>query len=453
MSVVPGLLPGKKAPMSVAAAEAATVAALDAAGPDPALDEVDDGEEVVLQSVETAPAAGAAATLDAPAQRGADQPAAPADQPAPAPAAVAPSAAQAAPVAAAAVDLWSDTEDVEYEDADTGEKFVVRAPKTYAEKVKQGYIRRTYADRRLSSFGQNKAWITPLIENGSFDRLAPHLKQIFADNELQAGMAELLNRKAAGLPLRFADQAAAEAAAAGAAAAAPAAAPATFFDEAAERNRLKAQGYDDYTINAIVDSVKPITDTFGQRFTALDTEVRTMREATQRQQQSAQTHQQQEAQRRFIGNTARQQLMTWYPEELNDQTPPDTWNQIEAYARNSGMLDQMGFSVGAFTTAYARMRDTGMVRIGSRTLAPSAAVDAVAAADAAARAAAAGAANGVAAANAPARGVGAAAAPTRVEVKVPRFRKDAHTGRNVPLTPTEQAQWIERNTPKRQQAS
>lgn len=434
---MPELLPGKTPPKSVFSAEREVVAQLDAAGPDPEIETDDGDEDIALVSSDGADAV-IGSTAPAAAKPAA---AAPVDQP------VAQPAAAAAPaVDPATPDIWAETEDVEYVDEDDGSTYIVRAPKSQAEKVKNGYLRRSFADRRLSSFGKNKAWVQPLIDNGSFDRLAPHLQRIFSDPDLQNGMAELLNRKSAGLPLRFADQVSQEIRQQTQQQAAAPAASAE-IDENALREELRGQGYDDYTISASISAAKRAASYSEARYKTLEDRLNGYEQQRTQEQTAAQQRQAADQQLRFVGQTATDALKSWYPNELNDQTPKETWARIEAYARNSGLIDQMGFTVGAFTTAYMRMRETGLgVANPAYTAAPSTAVSAVAAVEAQARQVAAAAANTVAAAHAPTNGAATAAPSLRkAELKVPRFRK-LKNGTTIPLTPTERAKWIADNT-------
>lgn len=458
---MPDMLPGKKAPRPVDSTELINEAAAALGAPDPEHEQVDE-DDLELNSVESDDGGGSSPAGQPPAQRAAaaangDQPATPVNQPAPK-AAAQPAAAPVAGSPATVVDdPWAETEDITYIDEDDGKTYVVRVPKSYAASVKNGYQRRSYTDRKLSSLGRNRSWIEPLIENGSFDRLAPHLQQVFGDTQLQTGLAELLNRRAAGLPLKFADQVAAEAAAAGAAAggSAPiAAAPAQFFDEAAERQRLTTLGYDEYTINASIEAIKGPAQVWGQQFTQLQTQLKNLTDAGAKSAQDQQFQQRRAAEIRQVGNAARMTLLTWYPNELKDDAGP-IWNQIEKYANDSGIIAQMGFTPGAFTTAYQRMRETGLVTIPDQTRAPSAAIETVAQIEATARQQAAAAAQQTATAVAsPApRASANNGEPRKVDtVDVPRFRKDARTGRMIPLTPVEQAAHIAKKAPQRQPA-
>jgi hypothetical protein len=433
--------PGPKRPMSVAEAEQQAVAQMNAAGPD--VEELEDDTDVEYQFEEVEqPAPPAQTPPQAPVGEQPPpvvaKPAAPVGEHAPPP--------PAAPVEGQAPsDPWAEVEDVVYEDADTGKKYVVRAPKTYANDVKQGYQRRSYTDRKLSSLGKNKAWIEPLIENGQFDRLAPWMQQIFADPELQNGMADLLNRRQAGLPLRFMDAAASEAARAGQQQNAPPtpAAPAYRFDEGARRAELLQQGFDEYTAQAVMTAEKNAMAAYEAQAAPMRQQLADMQQRWDNQNRQAQTQQQQQARIQWVGATARNQLMSLYPDELNDRTPVETWNRIQQYAEQAGFVQHLGVEPGTFVVAYQRMRE-----MGAQTNAPSAAVAQVAAIDAQARAQAAAAAQQVGRQVASGNGAPAGGPAPKQVVKVPRFRKDPRTGKLTPLTPVELAAWMKNNGAK-----
>jgi hypothetical protein len=100
-----------------------------------------------------------------------------------------------------AFDPWADVEDVEYEDADTGEHFVVRAPKSYASKVKDGYARRSVMDRNSRYLAQAKPILEPLITSGQFSSIQPLLDRALHDPEFAETVGDLYQRRLRGEPL------------------------------------------------------------------------------------------------------------------------------------------------------------------------------------------------------------------------------------------------------------
>jgi hypothetical protein len=100
-----------------------------------------------------------------------------------------------------APDIWADVDDIEYEDSDTGEKFVVRAPKSYADKVRNGYSRRSVMDRATRYLAQAKSSLEPIITDGRFAQIQPMLDRALQDPEFGQFVNDAYNRRVQGLPL------------------------------------------------------------------------------------------------------------------------------------------------------------------------------------------------------------------------------------------------------------
>jgi hypothetical protein len=342
----------------------------------------------------------------------------------------------ATPVVAA--DPWAETEDIEYEDADTGEKFTVRAPKTYAERVKGGYQRRSLMDRKLMGLGKNRAWLEPLLERGELDTLAPYITAAQSDPALGEAFAKILTRKQLGLPLLEAAQA--EAAAAGAAAAAPqpaAPAPAA-FDADKFRASLVAKGYDDYTAQAMAEGMSEVAGPILQAASEAQrqaAEAKQYYSTFQDQQKSAQDAQ---ARAQQIAIASRDALLQHFPDTLSVRTPPETFQRIHQYAESSGLIQRYGLSPLTYVEAYRAMQST-MGAFG--TTAPSPAAAALAQADrveAQGKALAAQAAQGVTRATAPGSASPVITPQPAKRKQIPRYRVAAN-GQKIPLNPTEVA--------------
>jgi hypothetical protein len=105
----------------------------------------------------------------------------------------------------AAPDPWADFDEIVYGDADTGEEFKVRAPKAYAQKVKDGYARRSVMDRNSRYLSQAKAFLEPLVTSGQWHQLQPFLERATKDPEFATFLGEAYQRRELGQPLSFAD--------------------------------------------------------------------------------------------------------------------------------------------------------------------------------------------------------------------------------------------------------
>lgn len=412
-------------------------------GPD-TVSPADEGDIIDELELEDEPGAGAGAAQPAAASAepaaAASQPAAPkaatgadAQPAAPAPAA-SPAAAAPGTQPAAATDPWTEYEEVEYSDGDTGEKFTVRALKSEAQKVKDGYARRSVMDRNSAYLKRHRAAIEPLIESGQFDSLAPLIQDAVRDPQLANDIATVYNRRRMGLPVF--DTAAA---AAGAVQAAQQGAPPTQEQARDILADLKADpDVDDYTKGYLVKYLTPLAQQLTQQLTGWQ---RQQDDTQQRYRQQ----QQQEQQRIEVANQATREIRALYPNEFNDATPNERYTAIVNYANNSGIFQRYGYNPGAFILAYQAMSNPmGLQGIGQpgALAVQSAAVAAIASLEDAKRqgdALAARASAQTASATTPS-GAGVTAAEPR-KVKVPRFRTDPRSGQKIPLTARQQVEW------------
>ena len=99
------------------------------------------------------------------------------------------------------VDEWAEYDEIPYEDADTGETYVVRAPKKYSGKVKDGYARRSVMDRNARYLSAARPVLEPLVASGEFYRIQPLLEQALNDPEYAQAIGELYRRRLSGEPL------------------------------------------------------------------------------------------------------------------------------------------------------------------------------------------------------------------------------------------------------------
>lgn len=417
--------------MSVAEAERQAV---DLLGPDP--DEEDDDDGALLELEE-----GAEDSAETGAELAAGKPVEPA-------AAAAAPAASAAPAGAQpdlpAVDPWADTEDVEYTDEDSGEKFVVRAPKSYAQKVKGGYARRSLMDRKLGAYQRNREWLDPLAEDGRLDKLSPYLQSIFNDKDVQDVVVEAFARRNSGRTMKFADEAQREAAAAGAA---TAPAPITQADRGAnagfeqELARIqKEKNYDDYTMEVVRESMQPLQAAMNARFEAMQAQYTPYIEA----QRSAQAQQQQATQRnQYLQGQlvqSRAELEARWPDLYTGANAAMNLDRVDKYAQRAGLIDRYGVQPLTFVEAHQRMmRDDGA------TSAPSTAAATVADIDRQARqiANAAAAQTGGVVVNA---GASQATPAPKKKIGIPRFVVDKRSGKQRPLSPLEIADFQKRQS-------
>jgi len=350
------------------------------------------------------------------------------------------------PVGGAAADPWAETEDVEYEDADTGEKFIVRAPKTYAEKVKGGYARRSVMDRNNRYLKQNRDWLEPLIERGGFESLRGIIERGVNDKPFGDAVTEIYRRATAGLPLFDAPPAQPGTAAPSAAAAAVAGAPAPEATREPDVNDVLAaldndDTIDDYTRSILKKVIAPITTRLA---TLAQTEATRVREGVEAQQRLVAKQQRDKREREF-GLRMRSELQRHYPTEfIEGTTPPDKYVRVYNYARDAKLFEQYGFTPATILLAKQAMDNPMGIEgvFGGVPAAPASVARAtVESAAAEGDRLAAEAARGVARATAPVGG--AAAAPAERDgkkaVRIPRYTVDK-MGKKRPLSPTEIAE-------------
>ncbi|GAC1416009.1 MAG: hypothetical protein NVSMB64_26240 [Candidatus Velthaea sp.] len=413
-TVAPSNGNGKAPAMSVAEAERQALALL---GPDP---DDEEGEELELVDAPE-PATDDEPPADTPDQP--DQPDKPDEQP---------------PVVDAAPDIWAETADVEYTDEDTGEKYMVRAPKSYADKVKGGYARRSIMDRKLGAYQRNREWLDPLAEDGRLDKLSPYLQQIFSDNDIQNAMVEVFARRQSGKPLKFSDDAIAQAAAAGAAAPTQPAAPQQVNVEAELQRIQRENGYDEYTMEVVRNSFAPMQAAITAQMRGMQEQYQPFIEAQRTQQAQAAEGQRRQQWMQQQAAQTRSELISRWP-EVYEKGGNDVWDRVEKYARDAGLLDRYGMQPLTFVEAHQRM-----TRDETQNRAPSAAAT-VAQIDAQARRLASQAAQqaGGVIVNS---GAPQSQPPAKKKVEIPRFIIDKRSGAKRPLTPLEIAEYTRRQS-------
>lgn len=379
---------------------------------------------------------------------GGGQPTAPA-RPAAAAAPVVPPAAAApaaAPGAAAAIvgapDPWAEVVDVTYTDDDTGETYVVRAPKTYADKVNNGYVRRSMLNRETNWLRQHRGWVEPLIQNRQLPQLVPFIEAASKNQAFAQKVNQIFQRMQLGQSLDDPMTAAPPVAGSAAAAAlAPGGAPAGGIDP---RSMLAAidqrTDIDEYTRSAFRALAEPFVGMV-EGVNARITNYETTQQTQQREQAEAQrAAQQNAATERELGRSMRMALQTYFPSEFNDRTNADEYLRVLRFADSSGLFTSYGRSPGTVVLAYQQLRSpTGGVA------SPGAATVADIRREAEGRAALA--ADSVAANVAPAGPSGAAPAASgapRVD-KVPRFIVDKRTQKKRPLTAMEVSKYMEKH--------
>lgn len=256
------------------------------------------------------------------------------DQPTPQ---AAPTGTAAAEAAAANLLNKDEYEEIEYEDSDTGEKFVVLAKKDHAPQVKKGYARRSVMDRSARFLSQARPILEPLITDGRMRDILPLIQQAMSDPEYAQFVIEAFNRRVTGQPL---------APTAPAAQAQPQAATPT----AQTAIPVLAENEDPY----MAQYVNPIT----QRLNELDQRTRTFEQhqADERTRQA----QRDEQQRRGIAimQQTHADLSRYYPDEFTGDVNRDQPLLVQAakFARESGMIATYGESPATVILAYERLR-------------------------------------------------------------------------------------------------
>jgi hypothetical protein len=412
------------------------------------------GAQPAAQPDAAAPGAGAAqpaATADAqPPATATPAPTADAQPPArPAAAAAQPAGVAAQPAAGAAAaqpeDLWNEYDEIEYADDDTGEKYTVRAPKKYADKVKNGYARRSIMDRNSRYFRQYQPWLEPIIADGSFERIAPLIQTALRDRELADAITEVYTRRTQGRPLL---DAAAPPAAVSAPAAAAAAAPAAGQETVDILSAIdRIEDVDDYTREALKKGLAPVQEILNRR-AALDAQ--NQRTAEQQRTQQQQAEDRRRAQVSF-GIAARNELKRVFPNEFTDATPPERYTAVLEYAGRANMFETYGWSPATIVLAKMAMSNPlGLEGIGQppapTTAAPSTAAQTLDEVQRNGERLAAQAAAGVARTTAT-TGATAATPPASEErpakrARIPRWVSDGRGGRR-PLSATEVAKYMQ----------
>ena len=342
-------------------------------------------------------------------------------------------------------DPWAETTDVEYTDGDTGEKYTVRAPKSYADKIKNGYARRSIMDRNSGYLSKHKGWIEPLIENKQFDDVAPVIQRAIIDPDFADYIASAYMRRMNGLPLNIEQRAAL----ASAADAAPAVAAKSNRGSASPESMLAAldndDTIDDYTKGALRKALAPFADAYA----STQSQLADAQAYTQRQYQNEQSQAQQaelyDRQRR-TGEQGRQALMRVLPDEYNETTPREKWMQVMEYISSSNMFAQYGEGPSTFVLAAQAIRSPlGLSGIGRPAMvASSPAAQTIAEVRAQGERLAATATSGVARSTA-ARAPGGVDTPAPVKKATPpRYVKTANGGKR-PASPREIALWFEKH--------
>ena len=399
--------------------------------PQYSFDEDEQPGAVATQQAATTPPPAPAATAPPVEPQGG---AAPGAQPVAAPAPV--STAQTAIVTpgAGASDPWAEYEEIEYVDDDGGkqEKYVVRAPKSYADKVKNGYARRSVMDRNAGWLGQYRKLIEPMVTNKQFADVAPIIERGLGDQEFAQFISQAYMRRLNGLPLEVHQQAPAVAPVQQAQVQAPSSADALLAG-------IDKVDVDDYTKDAFKALITPLVQEIG----ALRTHNQTIETRTQEQQQRAAQAAQIRQRELALGTQMRNALMSTYPDEFNDRTPSDQFTAVLNYADKSGMFQQYGRSPATIVLAAQALKNP--LGLHGLRAAPAASVAAQTIADVQRQGerAAAAAAGAVAQQVAPASGAGGTQTERPVQAaKAPRWIVDRRTGKKRPITSKELGEWL-----------
>lgn len=279
--------------------------------------------------------------------------AAPTDAPAPAPTTGSPQARaageQAAEAAAAAHvedaapadDPWAEYEEVTYDDPDTNDRLVVRAPKTYAKRVAQGYVRRSRMHRAETFLGEARPALEPLIVSGQMRQVLPLIQRATQDQEFADFVIAAYNRRVSGQPL----QAAAASPPPAAPTAIPTYTPGTPLPEDADA--LAAAWADPL----VAEALRPVLAKVGTLETRLAEQQRAVaaeREASLAQQRANQA-------RGEEMRAAHYDLAAAYPDTFTGDLTRDTapWQRVIAYANNAGLVQTYGLRAGIVMAAAA----------------------------------------------------------------------------------------------------
>jgi len=261
-----------------------------------------------------------------------------------------PVAAQVAPAPAvgaqvAAPDPFAEYEEVEYDDPDQGRKFTVRAPKTYAAEIRNGYARKSIMDRHATYLSKWRPLLEPLVTSGAFDQIAPVLQAATTDAQLADAVGEMWARYLQGRPIAFADSfQQPQAQAPVAQAVAPAAqAPATDLDP------FTAQ---------IVEQVNRAMDA---RLTPVQQMLQQQEAERQAGIQAQQQYQQTQARANQLAQQIEYTLRSYFPQTFVGDPARDgpTLQRVAQYVRDAGMNQ---FAPESYVAAvYRMMGDTPQV--------------------------------------------------------------------------------------------
>lgn len=244
---------------------------------------------------------------------------------------------------AAPADPWAEYEEVTHPDADVGESYTVRALKKDAEKVKNGYARRSIMDRHSTFLGQHRSWLEPLATNGQLDAVAPIIQLALQDREYAEAMVQAANRRRLNLPMWEQQQN-------GHATPAPQVAPAAAPQQQQAADMLAHidadPELDEWTKARFKASLAPLAAALQQaneRYSNFST--REQQWEQQQQQQREQAQQQEQARR--AGDAAAQAMMQQFPGRTQDE-----YQRAWTYGQQSGIFQRYGVNGAAAILAY-----------------------------------------------------------------------------------------------------
>lgn len=265
--------------------------------------------------------------------------------------------------ASAEPDPWADAVEVEYKDGDTGETYVVRAKKPDADKVKNGYSRRSVMDRTTGFMGKHRAVLEPIIANNRFDDIAPVIDLGMRDQEFAQFVAQAHARRMAGLPLVVQQQQAMQAQNAPPQQAAQQDEEAVFQRLQREyAESLSADGsVDEYTREILIKAQTGTSRLLARQEVQLNNFNRQQQQAAQQQDQQRRKYEYE----RQVGAASRALLMEVMPDVYNQNTPPEQWQRVMDYANSAGLVQRYGMSPSTFALAAQALRSPlGLAGIG-----------------------------------------------------------------------------------------
>lgn len=273
------------------------------------------------ESAEELDARGVDAPLEAPeapesTQSAVEVPEAPAEVAAPVEAPEAPAPPQTPIPPTAVNEDWSDLEIV---DEDTGERFQVRAKKEYADKVRNGYARKSAMSRATHYLAKYKNTLEPLITSGRFDDVAALISRVEQDKTFRDAVYDLTYRYALGRPIQFADQVAPVAQSV-----LPAQTPVQA--EVSEEDPLGLK-------SLVTSAVGPLNQELAALRAAQDAQVQAQNQYLATQRAYAQAEQQTKA-----------EFTTRFPGEYTGDIAADMpkYQQVLRYAQNAGLFERYG---------------------------------------------------------------------------------------------------------------